>query len=339
MVSFLGAEARNIRRNEDCASPPDVNNPPTARDVAQPGRALGLGPRRRRFKSCRPDHLLINKKVFDLAAKTDELIAEKQKVVGQLRSGEFCSKCKRTKTEIEKGGESYGQHLGRVKGNSVPPSDEEIAKVAAKYDAEINGLIRQTTETRQLLTAAKQEAAQTERVRPEQDRFIQQRIEAIEQERRQIAQARAAADQATAPPPLARPLLGDSLASLGGFSASTTVKTAEQFAGLKFGGDAGSAIHKAFSLEAEGLLGQLRSGEELNPIQAARDAISGQFTGSDYPLINTALCSPHFYPLQLTGEQRSRISAIANPWDRDVELKQALGVPQEVFARSRQMFP
>ena len=25
------------------------------RDVAQPGRALGLGPRRRRFKSCRPD--------------------------------------------------------------------------------------------------------------------------------------------------------------------------------------------------------------------------------------------------------------------------------------------
>src|SRR5947207_3264258 len=27
-----------------------------ARSVAQPGRALGLGPRRRRFKSCRSDH-------------------------------------------------------------------------------------------------------------------------------------------------------------------------------------------------------------------------------------------------------------------------------------------
>src|ERR1022692_3695809 len=26
------------------------------RSVAQPGRALGLGPRRRRFKSCRSDH-------------------------------------------------------------------------------------------------------------------------------------------------------------------------------------------------------------------------------------------------------------------------------------------
>jgi predicted TIM-barrel fold metal-dependent hydrolase len=61
--------------------------------------------------------------------------------------------------------------------------------------------------------------------------------------------------------------------------------------------------------------------------------------GSDFPLINTALCSPYCYPLNLTAEQCRRISAIENPWDRDVELKQALGVPREVFARSRQMFP
>ena len=31
------------------------------RDVAQPGRALGLGPRSRRFKSCRPDHFSCGK--------------------------------------------------------------------------------------------------------------------------------------------------------------------------------------------------------------------------------------------------------------------------------------
>ncbi|MEQ2007045.1 MAG: amidohydrolase family protein [Limisphaerales bacterium] len=60
--------------------------------------------------------------------------------------------------------------------------------------------------------------------------------------------------------------------------------------------------------------------------------------GSDFPLINTALCSPYCYPLQLTGEQCRRLSAIGNPWDRDVELKQALGVPREVFARSRELF-
>jgi hypothetical protein len=28
-----------------------------------------------------------------------------------------------------------------------------------------------------------------------------------------------------------------------------------------------------------------------------------------------------------------RLAALPNPWDRDVELKQALGVPAEVFAR------
>ncbi len=60
--------------------------------------------------------------------------------------------------------------------------------------------------------------------------------------------------------------------------------------------------------------------------------------GSDFPLINTPLCSPHFYPLQLTSDECRRIASIANPWDRDVELKQALGVPKEVFQRSREIF-
>ena len=36
--------------------------PAQDRSVAQPGRALGLGPRRRRFKSCRSDHFFHNGK-------------------------------------------------------------------------------------------------------------------------------------------------------------------------------------------------------------------------------------------------------------------------------------
>jgi hypothetical protein len=59
--------------------------------------------------------------------------------------------------------------------------------------------------------------------------------------------------------------------------------------------------------------------------------------GSDFPLINTALVSPWYFPLNLTQDQMERVSAIANPWDRDVALKQALGVPQAenpVFKRS-----
>jgi len=56
--------------------------------------------------------------------------------------------------------------------------------------------------------------------------------------------------------------------------------------------------------------------------------------GSDYPLINTALVSPWHYPRELTVAQMQRLSAETNSWDRDVALKQALGVPNEVFARS-----
>jgi hypothetical protein len=33
-----------------------------------------------------------------------------------------------------------------------------------------------------------------------------------------------------------------------------------------------------------------------------------------------------------------RIAAITNPWDRDVELKLALGMPEEIFANSVGLF-
>ena len=93
------------------------------------------------------------------------------------------------------------------------------------------------------------------------------------------------------------------------------------------------------------LFSEISSLTQVNKLGYLREAItrpewSGRLLfGSDFPLINTPLCSPYCYPLNLTAEQCRRISAIENPWDRDVELKQALGVPREVFLRSRQMFP
>ncbi len=60
--------------------------------------------------------------------------------------------------------------------------------------------------------------------------------------------------------------------------------------------------------------------------------------GTDFPLINTALVSPWFYPLNLTRVQMAKIAAIQNPWDRDVALKQALGVPPDIFARADSLF-
>ncbi len=57
--------------------------------------------------------------------------------------------------------------------------------------------------------------------------------------------------------------------------------------------------------------------------------------GSDFPLINMILVSPYYFPLNLTMKQMSEINAIDNVWDRDVALKQALGVQPDIFERSR----
>lgn len=59
--------------------------------------------------------------------------------------------------------------------------------------------------------------------------------------------------------------------------------------------------------------------------------------GTDYPLINTPLVSAWFFPLNLTHEQMSRIEANTNPFDRNVELKQALGVPANIFGRTAEV--
>jgi len=60
--------------------------------------------------------------------------------------------------------------------------------------------------------------------------------------------------------------------------------------------------------------------------------------GSDFPLINTAVVTPWAFSLNLTLKQMQSIGAIENPWDRDVALKEVLGVPADVMARSANFF-
>lgn len=59
--------------------------------------------------------------------------------------------------------------------------------------------------------------------------------------------------------------------------------------------------------------------------------------GSDFPLINTLLVSAFYFPLNMTVSEMYSIDQVSNPWDRDVLLKQALGTPTGVFARSREL--
>ncbi|SPD75663.1 Amidohydrolase 2 [uncultured Desulfobacterium sp.] len=60
--------------------------------------------------------------------------------------------------------------------------------------------------------------------------------------------------------------------------------------------------------------------------------------GADYPLIETCICSPWVHVADLTIKQIFYIQGIRNPWDRDIELKKALGVPWNVFTRSKRLF-
>ncbi len=55
--------------------------------------------------------------------------------------------------------------------------------------------------------------------------------------------------------------------------------------------------------------------------------------GTDFPLINTLLVSPWYFPRDLKLKQIFAVRRQKNPWDRDVALKRALGTPDAVFLR------
>jgi len=60
--------------------------------------------------------------------------------------------------------------------------------------------------------------------------------------------------------------------------------------------------------------------------------------GTDTPIIKTGVTSPWFHAYRLSPGTVRRIAAITNPWDRDVELKLALGMPEEILAASMRLF-
>ncbi|MFH1028191.1 MAG: amidohydrolase family protein, partial [Pseudomonadota bacterium] len=56
--------------------------------------------------------------------------------------------------------------------------------------------------------------------------------------------------------------------------------------------------------------------------------------GSDMPIINSFITSPWWHAYRIPLATTRRLAAIKNPWDRDVELKRALGVTEEIFGNS-----
>jgi hypothetical protein len=56
--------------------------------------------------------------------------------------------------------------------------------------------------------------------------------------------------------------------------------------------------------------------------------------GTDFPLITTGIVSPLFFLHRLSPRTIFTLVRIRNPWDRDVALKRALGMPAEVLSRA-----
>jgi len=91
------------------------------------------------------------------------------------------------------------------------------------------------------------------------------------------------------------------------------------------------------------LYADISSLTQLNKLGALREVLRRPelrhrlVYGTDFPLVNLPLVAPWFFPRELTPAQMWRISRLQNPWDRDVALKQALGVPAEVFTRAENL--
>lgn len=60
--------------------------------------------------------------------------------------------------------------------------------------------------------------------------------------------------------------------------------------------------------------------------------------GTDMPIINSFITSPWWHAYRIPVPELLRIAAIHNPWDRDVALKVALGVPEDILANNSKLF-
>jgi predicted TIM-barrel fold metal-dependent hydrolase len=59
--------------------------------------------------------------------------------------------------------------------------------------------------------------------------------------------------------------------------------------------------------------------------------------GTDMPLLTTGITSPWFQLFRLPLAEVRRVAAVENPWDRDVELKRALGMPEELLGNAARL--
>lgn len=84
-------------------------------------------------------------------------------------------------------------------------------------------------------------------------------------------------------------------------------------------------------------LTQLNRPGHLQRLLKHRELHGRLLYGTDMPLLNTGIVSPYAFLGRLSPRRILAIARIDNPWDRDVALKEALGVGNEIFANSNKL--
>ena len=91
------------------------------------------------------------------------------------------------------------------------------------------------------------------------------------------------------------------------------------------------------------LYADISSLTQVNKLDHLKRALSVPSTegrliyGSDWPLQFSPLVSPFYHLNHISLSEVKAVSNISNVWDRDVALKRFLGVPNEVFERSKKL--
>ena len=84
-------------------------------------------------------------------------------------------------------------------------------------------------------------------------------------------------------------------------------------------------------------LTQVNRPGHLSRLLKQRELHSRLLYGTDMPLPTTGITSPWFHAYRVAPRTLVRILAEKNPWDRDVLLKEALGVPAEIFGNTARL--
>jgi len=75
----------------------------------------------------------------------------------------------------------------------------------------------------------------------------------------------------------------------------------------------------------------------MNKVLGQRHLHGRLLYGTDMPILNTGITSPWFHAYRISPFRLFRILAERNPWDRDVALKEALGMTQGMLERSAEL--